>query len=98
MGVVFLGRESGTQIQKTPEEELEFQLSDVLDLISARKRTCVILRKLSGMIRIQFSCSVKARMMLYSRYRDGQNKDKEWPRKNLDAFANEGASRFGFLS
>ncbi|GAA5987172.1 hypothetical protein JCM11641_002155 [Rhodosporidiobolus odoratus] len=94
VGFVFLGRDKDILRIQTPHDEgvVEFQLLNVLEFTSARKRMSVILRKVSegegsGQL---FLLSKGADNVVFERLAGGNNELKKQTDKHLEDFANEG--------
>lgn len=95
VGFVFLGREPSTQILRLrtpfPSEPEQYELLNVLDFTSARKRMSVVVRKLGeGDDRIFLLCK-GADNVIFERLAPGAGDQfKEKTGEDLDFFASEG--------
>ncbi|GAA6027010.1 hypothetical protein JCM8097_006037 [Rhodosporidiobolus ruineniae] len=94
VGFVFLGRDKDILRIQTPHDPdvVEFQLLNVLEFTSARKRMSVILRKLSegeGEGKL-FLLSKGADNVIFERLGAGSDDLKRQTDKHLEDFANEG--------
>ncbi|GAA6016553.1 hypothetical protein JCM10207_002838 [Rhodosporidiobolus poonsookiae] len=94
VGFVFLGRDKDTLRIQTPHDAdvVEFQLLNVLEFTSARKRMSVVLRKMSegeGQGQL-FLLSKGADNVIFERLAAGNDDLKKQTDKHLEDFANEG--------
>ncbi|KAL1408157.1 hypothetical protein Q8F55_004961 [Vanrija albida] len=93
VGFVFLGRDKNLLKLKTPfsDEPDEYELLNVLEFNSARKRMSVVVRKLDEHGRI-FLLTKGADNVIFERLSTevGQQKIKDQTDKDLQVFANEG--------
>ncbi|KAF8315252.1 phospholipid-translocating ATPase, partial [Clavulina sp. PMI_390] len=95
VGYIFLGRESATQIVRlqTPHivEPRRYELLNLLDFTSARKRMSVILRELDTPERRIILLCKGADNVIFERLERGRGEQfKEKTGQDLDRFANEG--------
>lgn len=93
VGFCFLGREREIMRLKTPFSETpqEYELLNVLEFTSARKRMSVILRKVNDPSRRIYLLTKGADNVIYERLRRDESEDlKLITQKHLDQFANEG--------
>ncbi|KAF8891341.1 hypothetical protein BD779DRAFT_1610652 [Infundibulicybe gibba] len=92
MGYVFRGRDREILRLQTPfSEELEqYELLNILEFTSARKRMSVVLRKLDGEDGRLFLLSKGADNVIFERLRAGNTELKEVTEKHLDEFASNG--------
>lgn len=93
VGFVFLGREREIMRIRTPysKDALEFELLNVLEFSSARRRMSVILRKVDDPERSVYVLSKGADNVIYSRLREDESEDlKVATQHHLDQFANDG--------
>lgn len=92
VGFVFHGRDRETLMLKTPfSEDLEkYELLDVLEFTSARKRMSVVLRKLDDADGRLFLLTKGADNVIFERLKPGSEELKTITEKQLDDFANEG--------
>ncbi|GAA5888077.1 hypothetical protein JCM6882_000274 [Rhodosporidiobolus microsporus] len=94
VGFVFLGRDKDILRIQTPHDQdvVEFQLLNVLEFTSARKRMSVVLRKISdgegqGVL---FLLAKGADNVIFERLAPGEEDLKKRTDKHLEDFANEG--------
>lgn len=93
VGFVFLGREREIMRIRTPysKDVLEFELLNVLEFSSARRRMSVILRKVDDPERNVYVLSKGADNVIYSRLREDESEEfKVATQHHLDQFANDG--------
>jgi phospholipid-translocating ATPase len=92
VGYVFRGRDRDILHLQTPfSEELErYQLVNILDFTSARKRMSVIVKKLDGGDDRLFLLTKGADNVIYERLMPGGDALKQTTEEHLDSFANEG--------
>ncbi|CAE7183194.1 unnamed protein product, partial [Rhizoctonia solani] len=89
-GFIFLGRERETMRMQTPFAGVEeFELLNVLDFTSARKRMSVIVRKLDEDRRIFLMCK-GADNVIFERLKSGNDSLRSKTGDDLDYFASEG--------
>lgn len=94
VGFIFLGREKNILKLQTPHDEhvVEFELLNVLEFTSARKRMSVVLRRLGdeetegGLILL----TKGADNVIFERLDRGDEEVKQITDEHLEAFANEG--------
>ncbi|KAL0571364.1 hypothetical protein V5O48_010602 [Marasmius crinis-equi] len=92
VGFVFLGRDKETLSLRTPSspEPEKYELLNILEFNSARKRMSVILRKLgTGEGRVFLLCK-GADNVIFERLKAGGEELKEETERHLSDFANEG--------
>ncbi|KAF8630454.1 hypothetical protein AX17_005431 [Amanita inopinata Kibby_2008] len=91
VGFVFLGRDRDILRLRTPfsPEEEKYELLNILDFSSARKRMSVILRKVTDDSRI-FLLSKGADNVIFDRLKAGGDELKTMTDQHLREFANEG--------
>lgn len=93
VGFSFLGRERETMRLKTPFSETpqEYELLNVLEFTSARKRMSVVLRKVNDPSRKVYLLTKGADNIIYERLRKDESEDlKLTTQQHLDQFASEG--------
>lgn len=92
VGYVFRGRDRDVLHLQTPfSDELErYQLVNILDFTSARKRMSVIVKKLDDPDDRLFLLSKGADNVIYERLKPGGEELKQTTEEHLDSFANEG--------
>ncbi|GJJ13717.1 hypothetical protein Clacol_007973 [Clathrus columnatus] len=93
VGFIFLGREREMMRIQTPYsgEPLEFELLNVLEFSSARRRMSVILRRVDDPDRKVYVLSKGADNVIYSRLREDESEEmKATTQQHLDQFANDG--------
>jgi phospholipid-translocating ATPase len=92
VGFVFHGRDRETLRLKTPfSEELEkYELLNILEFTSARKRMSVVLKKLDDSDGRLFLLTKGADNVIFERLKPGSEELKKTTEKQLDEFANEG--------
>ncbi|KAK2466656.1 hypothetical protein APHAL10511_000914 [Amanita phalloides] len=91
VGFIFLGRDKDILKLRTPfsQEEEKYELLNILDFTSARKRMSVILKKATDDSRI-FLLSKGADNIIFDRLRPGMDELKGLTDQHLREFANEG--------
>ncbi|GJJ12412.1 hypothetical protein Clacol_006654 [Clathrus columnatus] len=92
VGFVFLGREREIIRMRTPFNETpqEFELLNVLEFTSARKRMSVLLRKVNDPNKRIYLLSKGADNVIYERLRKDESEElKSTTQKHLDEFAND---------
>ena len=91
-GYVFRGRDRDILHLQTPfSDEIErYQLVNILDFTSARKRMSVIVKKLDGDDDRLFLLTKGADNVIYERLKSGGEELKKTTEEHLDSFANEG--------
>jgi phospholipid-translocating ATPase len=98
-GFIFLGREREIMRMQTPFAGVEeFELLNVLDFTSARKRMSVIVRKMDPEDRRVFLMCKGADNVIFDRLKSGNDSLRQKTGEDLDYFASEGAldSYFSF--
>jgi phospholipid-translocating ATPase len=93
MGFVFRGRDKEVLMMKTPfaDEVERYELLNVLEFTSARKRMSVIVRKMDDEDGRLFLLSKGADNVIFERLKPGESEElKQATEKHLDEFANEG--------
>ena len=93
VGFVFCGQDRGVLRMKTPfsDQVEEYELLNVLDFTSARKRMSVVVRKLDQNDRRLFLLTKGADNVVFERLRVDENEElKATTERHLDEFANEG--------
>jgi phospholipid-translocating ATPase len=92
VGFIFRGREREILRLQTPfaEEIQSYELLNVLEFTSARKRMSVIVRKLTEEDSRLFLLCKGADNVIFERLKGGEDELKEVTGKHLDEFANEG--------
>ncbi|TFK54630.1 phospholipid-translocating ATPase [Heliocybe sulcata] len=92
VGFVFRGRDREVLLLQTPfSAELErYELLNILDFTSARKRMSVVVRKLDDEDRRVFLLTKGADNVIFERLRAGNDELKKETERHLDAFASEG--------
>lgn len=92
VGYVFRGRERDVLHLQTPfSDELErYQLVNILEFTSARKRMSVIVKKLDDGDDRLFLLTKGADNVIYERLKPGGEDLKKTTEEHLDSFANEG--------
>ncbi|KAK7467656.1 hypothetical protein VKT23_004709 [Stygiomarasmius scandens] len=92
VGYVFLGRDKETLSLKTPGSDVpeRYELLNVLEFTSARKRMSVILRKLDEDDGRIFLLSKGADNVIFERLKPGSDDLKKITEDHLSEFANEG--------
>jgi phospholipid-translocating ATPase len=92
VGFVFRGRDKEILRLQTPfaEEVQQYELLNILEFTSARKRMGVIVRKLSDDDNRVFLLSKGADNVIFERLRPGEDELKDVTTKHLDDFANHG--------
>lgn len=92
VGFIFRGRDREILSLQTPfSEELEkYELLNILEFTSARKRMSVVLRKQDGEDSRLFLLSKGADNVIFERLKPGSEELKQTTEKHLDEFASEG--------
>lgn len=92
VGFVFRGRDSDVLMLQTPfgDEVERYELLNILEFTSARKRMSVVLRKLDGQDGRLFLLSKGADNVIFERLKAGGDELKETTEKQLAEFAGEG--------
>ena len=92
VGFVFRGRDRETLNLQTPfsENTEKYELLNILEFTSARKRMSVVLRKMDGEDERLFLLTKGADNVIFERLKAGSEDLKNSTEKDLDAFANEG--------
>ncbi|EIN07067.1 phospholipid-translocating ATPase [Punctularia strigosozonata HHB-11173 SS5] len=93
MGFVFRGRDREILMLKTPfSDEVErYELLNILEFTSARKRMSIVVRKLDDQDGRLFLLSKGADNIIFERLKPGENEElKKTTENHLDEFANEG--------
>ena len=93
VGFIFGGRDKDIMKLQTPFSDRveEYELLNVLDFTSARKRMSVILRKLDGEDRRIYLFTKGADNVIFERLQPGSDEElKEVTGKHLDEFASDG--------
>jgi phospholipid-translocating ATPase len=92
VGYVFRGRDHDILHLQTPfSDDLEhYQLINILEFTSARKRMSVIVKKLDGGDDRLFLLTKGADNVIFERLKPGREDIKTTTEEHLDAFANEG--------
>lgn len=92
MGFVFRGREAEVLILQTPfSDEMErYELLNILDFTSARKRMSVVVRKLDDEDRRVFLLTKGADSVIFERLRPGADDLKNTTERHLAQFASSG--------
>ncbi len=92
MGFVFLGRDRETLSMRTPssEEPERYELLNILEFNSSRKRMSVVLKKLDGDDDRLFLLTKGADNVIFDRLKPGAEALKAETERHLSAFANEG--------
>jgi phospholipid-translocating ATPase len=92
IGFVFRGRDKEILSLQTPfsEEVEKYELLDILDFTSARKRMSVVVRKLQGNDSRLFLLTKGADNVIFERLKTGADLLKEKTGSHLDEFASEG--------
>ncbi|KAH0830747.1 hypothetical protein J3R83DRAFT_2226 [Lanmaoa asiatica] len=92
VGFVFRGRNKEILMLQTPfSKEIErYELLDILEFTSARKRMSIIARKLDGHDSRLFLLSKGADSVIFERLKSGGNELKRTTERHLDDFANAG--------
>ncbi|KAF7986654.1 hypothetical protein HWV62_26488 [Athelia sp. TMB] len=91
-GFVFRGRDKEILRLQTPfaEEEERYELLNILEFTSARKRMSVVLRKLDTEDSRLFLLTKGADNVIFERLKEGSDELKDITEKQLDDFANDG--------
>ncbi|CCO26376.1 phospholipid-translocating ATPase [Rhizoctonia solani AG-1 IB] len=90
-GFIFLGREREIMRMQTPFAGVEeFELLNVLDFTSARKRMSVIVRKMDPEDRRVFLMCKGADNVIFDRLKSGNDSLRQKTGEDLDYFASEG--------
>ncbi|KAF8680867.1 Phospholipid-translocating P-type ATPase [Rhizoctonia solani] len=90
-GFIFLGREREIMRMQTPFAGVEeFELLNVLDFTSARKRMSVIVRKMDPEDRRVFLMCKGADNVIFERLKSGNDSIRQKTGEDLDYFASEG--------
>ncbi len=92
MGYVFLGRDKETLSMRSPgsDEPERYELLNILEFNSARKRMSVVLRKLEGDDDRIFLMTKGADNVIFERLKPGGEDLKAETERHLNEFANEG--------
>ena len=92
MGFVFRGRDRNLLRLQTPtsSEPVEYELLQVLEFTSARKRMSVVVRKLDDPAKPLYLLMKGADNVIFDRLAPGQEALRKQTDKQLDTFANEG--------
>ncbi|KZT27329.1 phospholipid-translocating ATPase [Neolentinus lepideus HHB14362 ss-1] len=92
VGFVFRGRDREILLLQTPfSDELErYELLNILDFTSARKRMSVVVRKLDDEDQRVFLLTKGADNVIFERLRAGNDELKTETERHLDEFASEG--------
>lgn len=92
VGFVFRGRDREILLLQTPfSKEIErYELLDILEFTSARKRMSIIVRKLNGDDSRLFLLSKGADSVIFERLKSGGDELKRMTERHLDDFANVG--------
>jgi phospholipid-translocating ATPase len=92
VGYVFRGRERELLRLQTPfsDEPREYELLNILEFSSARKRMSVVVRSLNEDDRRLFLLTKGADNIIFERLKEGEEELKAITTQHLDAFANEG--------
>ena len=92
VGFVFRGRDKEILMLQTPfsEEVEKYELLNILEFTSARKRMSVVLRKLDGADGRLFLLTKGADNVIFERLKSGSDDLKKTTESNLVDFANEG--------
>jgi len=92
VGFVFRGRDREILLLQTPfSKEIErYELLDILEFTSARKRMSIIVRKLNGDDSRLFLLSKGADSVIFERLKSGGDELKRTTERHLDDFANAG--------
>ena len=92
VGFIFRGRDREVLTLQTPfDEELEqYELLNILEFNSARKRMSVIVRKLTGDDKRIFLLTKGADNVIFERLKPGLDDLKKVTEEHLDAFASDG--------
>lgn len=92
VGFVFRGRDREVLSLQTPfSDEIErYELLNILEFTSARKRMSVVLRKLDGEDGRLFLLTKGADNVIFERLKSGGDELKEITERQLDEFASEG--------
>lgn len=92
VGFVFRGRDSDVMMLQTPfgDEVERYELLNILEFTSARKRMSVVLRKLDGQDGRLFLLSKGADNVIFERLKAGSEELKSTTEKQLGDFASEG--------
>jgi phospholipid-translocating ATPase len=92
VGFIFRGRDREILSLQTPfSDEIErYELLNILEFTSARKRMSVVLRKLDGEDGRLFLLTKGADNVIFERLRSGNDELKEITERHLDEFASEG--------
>jgi phospholipid-translocating ATPase len=92
VGFVFRGRDSEILMLQTPfaDEVERYELLNILEFTSARKRMSVVLRKLDGQDGRLFLLSKGADNVIFERLKSGGEEMKNITEKQLGEFASEG--------
>ncbi|KAF9469392.1 hypothetical protein BDZ94DRAFT_1244343 [Collybia nuda] len=92
VGFVFRGRDSEVLMLQTPfaDEVERYELLNILEFTSARKRMSVVLRKLDGQDGRLFLLSKGADNVIFERLKAGGEELKSITEKQLGEFASEG--------
>lgn len=91
-GFVFRGRDKEILRLQTPfaEEVERYELLNILEFTSARKRMSVVLRKLDSEDNRLFLLTKGADNVIFERLKEGSDELKDITEKQLDDFANDG--------
>ncbi|KAJ3576870.1 hypothetical protein NP233_g101 [Leucocoprinus birnbaumii] len=93
VGFQFLGRDKDILSLRTPssEEVEKYELLNILEFTSARKRMSVVVRRLDGDDRRLFLMTKGADNVIFERLKQGVDEDiREETERHLSQFANEG--------
>lgn len=92
VGFVFRGRDREILLLQTPfSREIErYELLDILEFTSARKRMSIIVRKLNGDDSRLFLLAKGADSVIFERLKSGGDELKRTTERHLDDFANAG--------
>lgn len=92
VGFVFRGRDREMLLLQTPfSREIErYELLDILEFTSARKRMSIIVRKLNGDDSRLFLLAKGADSVIFERLKSGGDEFKRTTERHLDDFANAG--------
>lgn len=92
VGFVFRGRDSDVLMLQTPfgDEVERYELLNILEFTSARKRMSVVLRKLDGQDGRLFLLSKGADNVIFERLKAGGEELKSTTEKQLGEFASDG--------
>jgi phospholipid-translocating ATPase len=94
VGFIFCGRDKNILRLQTPAdaEPVEYELLEVLEFTSARKRMSVVVRKLDDPNKPLFLLMKGADNIVFERLAPGQDEVRKTTGEHLDDFASEGAS------